>query len=92
MVYANGCVFDGMWTSDNRSEGRQTWPDGRTYVGQWKGDHRHGQGKQTHPDGRVYTGDWKDDQMHGSGKYITSDGTVYEGEFINNDYRMSLHI
>ena len=41
MTYANGTVFDGTWFSDKRTDGRQTWSDGRVYLGEWKGDLRH---------------------------------------------------
>jgi hypothetical protein len=33
------------------SETKYTWPDGKTYIGQWKDTMMHGKGVYTFPDG-----------------------------------------
>ena len=39
--------------------GTFTWPDGRTYVGDFVDDKKEGNGNFTWPDGRTYEGGWK---------------------------------
>ena len=39
------------------------------YVGEWKGDKKHGQGTYTWPSGSSYVGEWKDGKKHGQGTY-----------------------
>lgn len=38
--------------------GSYTWKDGRTYVGEYSNDKKHGKGLYTWPDGRRYEGYW----------------------------------
>ena len=37
-----------------------TFPDGTTYVGEWRDGFMNGQGTFTNADGTVKTGSWKD--------------------------------
>ena len=39
--------------------GTFTWPDGKTYVGEYYKDKKHGMGKFSWPSGKVYTGNWE---------------------------------
>lgn len=39
-------------------KGKTTWPDGRTYEGEYLNDKKHGYGKFTWPDGTSYVGHW----------------------------------
>lgn len=41
-----------------QGEGYYTWPDGRTYQGEYFADKKHGFGVYTWPDGRIYEGTW----------------------------------
>lgn len=41
-------------------EGIFTYPDGRSYKGQYKNNFKHGYGVYTWSNGRVYSGNWKD--------------------------------
>ncbi len=41
-----------------QGEGHLTWPDGKSYLGQFWDDKRHGLGKLTYLDGRSYDGPW----------------------------------
>ncbi len=38
--------------------GTFTWPDNRTYIGEYLDDKKHGYGEFIWPDGRVYKGQW----------------------------------
>merc|ERR1712062_556200 len=49
--------------------GTFTWPDGRTYSGDYHFDQKHGKGTFRWPDGRVYCGEWKDGKQHGNGTF-----------------------
>jgi hypothetical protein len=42
-----------------------TWPDGATYVGEFKNGKRNGHGTMTLRDGRKRSGEWKDDKFLG---------------------------
>ena len=39
-------------------KGTYTWPDGRSYEGEYKNDKKHGTGTYKWADGRVYVGGW----------------------------------
>jgi hypothetical protein len=48
-------------------QGTDTYPDGRKYVGEFKGGRRHGQETLTHLDGSKYVGEWKENTGHEQG-------------------------
>ena len=50
------------------------WPDGATYVGDFRGGEKHGRGAFTWPDGGYVTGAWADGQLHGEATYRWADG------------------
>eukprot|EP00752_Nemacystus_decipiens_P008471 g7569.t1 len=58
-----------------------TYPDGKTYSGQWLNGLRHGEGTRNYPDGSTYTGSWAYDKRHGQGEYTWMDGRVWSGEW-----------
>ena len=66
---------------DPEGEGRQTWPNGDTYVGQFKGGRRHGQGTYTLANGERYEGPYLDDKRHGLGTYFWPNGDKFEGNY-----------
>lgn len=66
------------------AKGTYTWPDGSTYVGEWKYGKYDGYGVYTSPEG-TYSGGHKNNLFHGYGTEITSGGN-YEGEFFNGHY------
>jgi hypothetical protein len=41
-------------------QGVYTWPDGRSYVGEYRLDKKHGVGIYSWPDGKKYDGQWSD--------------------------------
>jgi len=60
---------------------------GATYLGEWKGNMRHGMGKQTWVDGASFTGQWRDNYVSGVGEFQHADGDVFIGEWDNNTAR-----
>lgn len=60
--------------------GPYNFPDGSTYIGQFKKGKRHGYGKLIYKTGSVYEGLWLDDQGQIYGRYIKEDGEVYCGQ------------
>lgn len=60
---------------------KQTYPDGRTYTGQWEGEVRCGRGVERSQFGDfVYEGEFNKDRYEGVGKMWWSNGACYEGE------------
>lgn len=49
--------------------GRQEWPDGAYYEGNWENDKTNGNGKFCHANGDIYEGYWVDDRAFGYGVY-----------------------
>lgn len=66
-------------------QGRQEWPDGSSYEGQWQDDKAHGKGKFVHANGDWYEGDWVDDKAEGEGEFFspTTDYS-YKGRWSND--------
>ena len=63
-----------------------TFPDGTTYVGEWKNDKRHGQGTLTSLDGLTYVGEWKNDKTNGQGTLTLPDGEIQSGTWSDNNF------
>jgi len=51
--------------SRHLAQGTFTYPDGKTYSGDWLNGLRHGEGTRNYPDGSTYTGSWIHDKRHG---------------------------
>jgi hypothetical protein len=51
----------------DRCFGTLTWPDGGTYVGEYRDGKSNGHDTYTWPDGRKYVGNFKDDKFNGHG-------------------------
>jgi len=64
--------------------GTFVFKDGATYLGQWRGNTRHGVGMMRWPDGAVYKGQWRDNRADGKGQLQHSSGDVYCGEWRGN--------
>jgi len=59
-----------------------TFRSGATYLGQWRGNMRHGFGVQRWPDGASYEGEWQNDGSHGQGHFKYCEGTAsYTGQW-----------
>ena len=65
IYWTNGRKYEGDWRlAEDRPEvpdgtGVMTWPDGRTYTGQFLNGEMDGRGKMTWPDGKVQDGSWQ---------------------------------
>ena len=55
--------------------GKYEWSDGRTYLGEYKQDKKHGYGLYKWADGRKYDGFWFKGRQHGLGCYFTPKDT-----------------
>jgi hypothetical protein len=47
--------------------GTLTFPDGKSYSGDWAKDRPRGPGTQRYPDGMEYVGEWRDGEPSGQG-------------------------
>ena len=55
--------------------------NGDIYIGETKGNMRHGKGKLTTRNNRSYEGDWENDKPHGFGINTFPNGKIYTGNF-----------
>ena len=62
-------------------KGEFTWPDGKSYFGNYENDEKNGYGEFNWPDGRMYSGNWENNKQHGRGVYINSSGQERKGEW-----------
>lgn len=60
--------------------GSGVFPDGATYMGEWRGGAPHGEGALTSPAG-MYIGSFRWGKKEGKGILTTSDGDEYSGEW-----------
>ncbi len=61
--------------------GEFTWPDGKSYEGQYVEDEKQGKGRFNYGDGSYYEGDWYKGRQHGRGKFKNKSGKIYEGRY-----------
>jgi hypothetical protein len=61
--------------------GSFTWPNGESYVGEYRNNAREGRGTYSWPDGRRYVGEYRANRAHGQGTYTSTTLGRYEGEF-----------
>ena len=59
--------------------------DGRTYVGEFQNDKKHGYGVYTWADGRMYKGGWNAGKQHGEGVFIDAQQKEKKGEWNMGD-------
>ena len=64
--------------------GPYKYPDGATYIGQYRDGLRSGRGKEITKDGSVYEGFWELDLRNGFGRLIHQDGDIYEGDWVGD--------
>lgn len=55
---------------------------GATYLGEWRGNERHGMGCQQWPDGAKYVGLWSRSRAEGHGQREHADGDIYVGQWV----------
>jgi hypothetical protein len=73
----SGDTFTGSCKRHNQSyycNGKWTYSDGTSYIGDVKENYRHGYGTMHYTDGTMYRGVWKRDQKHGSGVFTDAEG------------------
>ena len=79
-----GHEYDGLFKNGKIVKGTALFPDGATYVGEFKNYKPHGYGNFSWTNGDKYFGEWKDGKSHGSGTKIWADGREYSGSFEND--------
>lgn len=60
-----------------------TWPNGDTYVGEWKGTKKHGKGTYTYANGNKYVGQYYESMRHGHGVFYFGE-FKFEGEWVHD--------
>ena len=81
-VEVTGERYEGDWKGGLRDgAGIAAWPDGATYMGQWKDDQPHGKGIYIKSDGEKYEGQWEKGKRQGRGTARWPDGSSYTGDF-----------
>ncbi|MCI5131361.1 MAG: hypothetical protein D3904_07505, partial [Candidatus Electrothrix sp. EH2] len=66
-------------------KGMMVYPDGSTYIGEWKDGLRHGKGTLIYADGRKYEGSFTDDLLDGKGIITLPDGRLIESQWKNGE-------
>lgn len=76
----------GEWSRStwHRCRGTMSFPDGSTYVGDFRAGQFHGSGTYTWPDGSTYVGGYKNDEREGKGS-LSQDGCTYIGDWLANE-------
>ena len=60
--------------------GKFTWEDGKTYIGDYVNDKKHGKGKLMWNNEKYYEGSWVNNKQHGEGMYYLN-GKVLKAQF-----------
>eukprot|EP00927_Polykrikos_kofoidii_P052245 TRINITY_DN46025_c0_g1_i1.p1 TRINITY_DN46025_c0_g1~~TRINITY_DN46025_c0_g1_i1.p1 ORF type:complete len:266 (-),score=27.29 TRINITY_DN46025_c0_g1_i1:77-874(-) len=81
-----GTSYDGQWVDDiQHGFGKQMWPDGRLYTGEFSMGMFDGHGSMVWPTDAggvmIYDGQYKNDRHHGTGTCTWSDGSTYSGQW-----------
>jgi hypothetical protein len=58
-------------------KGTYMWPNGQTFVGEFKNDECHGEGVLHYPDGKRLHGIWKEGKKNGQMIYKWPNGAEY---------------
>ena len=76
-------VYEGNWLRKKlkHGPGREIYPDGTMFVGNFREGKANGKGRLVKPDGVVYEGEFKNGQANGKGTLYKKNGAKYEGDF-----------
>jgi len=78
--------YDGEWENGFKNGiGKEIYPNGDIYEGQWSYDIRNGYGKMISKE-YIYEGQIENGKINGEGKMIYSNGDIYEGQWENGAY------
>mmetsp|Transcript_101057 Transcript_101057/g.184410 ORF Transcript_101057/g.184410 Transcript_101057/m.184410 type:complete len:349 (-) Transcript_101057:26-1072(-) len=76
----------GYWNNGKlNGQAKQTWRDGRVYLGHFQDGKFSGHGQMRWPTSRghmVYEGEYFDDKRHGEGKFTWPSGKSYKGQWV----------
>ena len=61
------------------NQGKETWPDGACYEGEYRAGKKSGKGKFRWADGSEYKGQFYENYIHGKGCYTWNDKREYTG-------------
>lgn len=85
--FSDDSVYIGEWSAikGRHGKGRQEWPDGSSYSGEWMNDQACGKGTFKHHNGDIYEGNWENDKAHGKGEFRSkAQEYVYKGEWADD--------
>jgi hypothetical protein len=83
-VFATGAKVEGTFQRGVLVHGEYSFPNGDSYVGDFKDDKFDGQGEWTGSNGDRYKGAWKAGMRHGQGEAELKQGDSYVGEFLHD--------
>ena len=78
-----GAYTAAAWTN---CIGTHTFPNGRTYAGEFRDGKRNGHGSMVFPNGERYEGAYRDGNRNGRGTLTLPNGEKYIGDFRNGRY------
>eukprot|EP00349_Pseudokeronopsis_sp_Brazil_P007545 CAMPEP_0202966226 /NCGR_PEP_ID=MMETSP1396-20130829/10556_1 /ASSEMBLY_ACC=CAM_ASM_000872 /TAXON_ID= /ORGANISM="Pseudokeronopsis sp., Strain Brazil" /LENGTH=410 /DNA_ID=CAMNT_0049689845 /DNA_START=508 /DNA_END=1740 /DNA_ORIENTATION=- len=81
--FEDGSWFDGLWTCNQRVEGKMRMANGVVYVGGFLGDKFHGQARLYMMNGLIFEGEFKQGICARIGKLLYPNGNVYFGQHRN---------
>ena len=87
IICAEKSIFEEWVKKNPKGYGEYNFPNGKTYVGEWKEGKYHGQGILSQNGIFIYEGEWKNGKRHGQGTNMTKDDKHgYKGEWKDDEY------
>jgi hypothetical protein len=87
IICAEKSIFEEWVKKNPKGYGEYNFPNGKTYVGEWKDGKYHGQGILSQNGIFIYEGEWKNGKRHGQGTNMTKDDKHgYKGEWKDDEY------
>ncbi|GIX64897.1 MORN repeat-containing protein [Babesia caballi] len=84
---SNGVVYEGTFDIDVTGQGRMVWPNGESYVGEFKGGFKHNYGMTAYRHGPIQSekGTYSMGRMDGLFERVMSDGRVLRCVYKNGE-------